>query len=311
MSENFYSILNVTEGASQEEIKKAYRQLSLKYHPDKNPNDPSCVAKFQKITEAYETLGDQEKRREYDMMQKNPFFKMSGTNSQPDMSDIFSNIFFQQQQGGNPFVHFFGPGMGGPSMGPNVQMFHNGIPVNMNNLRKPTPIVKKVEITIEQVLTGVNLPIEIERWVIEDGNKLFEKETIYIDIQKGIDNGEMQIIENKGNIVNNDCKGDIKVLFEIKNNTEFRRVGLDLYYTKKIKIKEALCGFRFEFKHITGKTYLINNKDNVVGNGYKKVFNKMGITRHETTGNLIIEFEIIFPEKIEPSVLEELNKLDF
>lgn len=326
MSENYYSILNVTDGASQDEIKKAYRQLSLKYHPDKNPNDPSCVAKFQKITEAYETLGDSERRREYDMMQKNPFFKMgTGTSAPPDMSDIFSNIFFHQaggnpfqsssagsnpfqQNGGNPFMHFFAPG----GMGPNVQLFHNGIPINLsNNLRKPTPIVKTVNISIEQVLTGVNLPIEIERWVIEDGNKIFEKETIYIDVPKGVDTNEIQIIENKGNVVNNECKGDIKIIFEVKNDTEFRRSGLDLYYTKKIKLKEALCGFRFEFKHITGKTYIINNKDTVIGIGYKRVFSKMGITRHDITGNLIIEFEVIFPEKIESSVIDELSKLDF
>jgi DnaJ-class molecular chaperone len=71
--ENFYNILGVGEKATEEEIKKAYRKLSLQYHPDRNNNDPASVQKFQKIGEAYETLSDKEKRREYDMTRNNPF----------------------------------------------------------------------------------------------------------------------------------------------------------------------------------------------------------------------------------------------
>ena len=89
---SFYEILGVQETASPEEIKKAYRQLSLKYHPDKNPNDPSAVEKFQKVNEAYETLGDSDKRKQYDFGNKNPGFHQ-GAPSPEDINNIFSHLF--------------------------------------------------------------------------------------------------------------------------------------------------------------------------------------------------------------------------
>ena len=115
--ENFYYLLGISETASADEIKKAYRKLSLKYHPDKNNGDPECVGKFQKISEAYETLGNAEKKSQYDMMNKNPFVRMSsmhggmpGMSGSPfdNMDDLFTNIFFG---GGGPFGNM--PGMPG------------------------------------------------------------------------------------------------------------------------------------------------------------------------------------------------------
>ena len=65
-----------------------------------------------------------------------------------------------------------------------------------------------------------------------------------------------------GNVLRDDCRGDIKIIIKIENNTEFKRSGLDLIYVKMITLKEALCGFTFELKYITGKTYTINNNCN-------------------------------------------------
>ncbi len=77
MSESYYKILGVNEKASKDEIKRAYRSLSLKHHPDKNKGDKMSESMFQKISEAYETLGDDQKREEYDMQSKNPFMRMN------------------------------------------------------------------------------------------------------------------------------------------------------------------------------------------------------------------------------------------
>ena len=95
MGESFYDVLGVNERASQTEIKKAYRQMSLKYHPDKN-QDKSAEGVFQKINEAYEILGDESKRREYDMVSKNPFMQGGVRGGMPpnmNMDDQFNNIF--------------------------------------------------------------------------------------------------------------------------------------------------------------------------------------------------------------------------
>jgi DnaJ-class molecular chaperone len=240
--ESFYKILGVSEKASQEEIKKAYRSLSLKYHPDKNPGNPDASSKFQKISEAYETIGDAEKRNEYDMIGKNPFSQMGmGMNGMPgfahhmnggqfeNIDELFQNIF--GSMGGHQFMGGFG------GMGPNVQVFRNGVPINMQSMQKPPPIIQTITINMEQVLSGTNVPVEVERWILENTNKTFEKETIYVSIPPGIDDNELIMLKNKGNIINENCKGDVKLFIKIENNTEFKRNGLDLIIERKISLK--------------------------------------------------------------------------
>jgi DnaJ-class molecular chaperone len=304
--ENFYDLLGIPETANAEEIKKAYRKLSLKYHPDKNNGDPECVSKFQKISEAYETLGNSEKKSQYDMMQKNPFARMSSMNGMPGggmpfehMDDLFTNLFFG---GGVPFGMPGGmPGM--PGMfpgGPNIKIFRNGVPVNFaGGLEKPTPIIKTIVINMDTVLNGGKIPLDIERWIIENGNKVFENQTIYVDVMKGVDNNEILILRDQGNVINESCKGDVKIFIKIENDTLFQRKGLDLYMDKKISLKEALCGFSFDLKYINGKVYTINNQaGNVIPSEYQKVIPGMGLTRDAHVGNLIIVFHVEFPEKI-------------
>jgi DnaJ-class molecular chaperone len=314
MSESYYNILGIDENASGSEIKKAYRTLSMKYHPDKNPGDHEAVGKFQKIGEAYETLSDPEKRVEYDTQRKNPFMRMNSHfhNSGPmdiPMDDIFSAFF-----GGGGI-----PGMGRspfpfPGMPPDakIHIFHGGpfgggsMPFH-NALQKPSPIIKNVSINMEQVLTGLVMPIDIERWIIENGNKVFENETIYVTVPEGIDDGELIILRDKGNIINENIKGDIKIFVKIINETEFKRSGLDLILEKSISLKDALCGCSFDIKYINGKSYTLNNNPgNIIVPEFKKIVNKMGLKRGEHIGNMIIIFHIIFPSVL---TSEQISKI--
>ena len=308
MNTNFYEILEVPETAQLDDIKKSYRKLSMMYHPDKNKNNPDATAKFQKISEAYETLGDKDKKNEYDMTRNNPFIKMMNSQGQGSpfgqgmnpVDEIFSSIF------GTPF------GQGSP-FGPNIRVFHNGVQVNQPNfLQKPTSIIKNIVVPINKILTGTIIPIDIERWLIQDGDKIFETETIYVTIPKGIDDGEIVLLKEKGNIARDDCKGDIKIIIKIENNTEFKRSGLDLIYVKIITLKEALCGFTFELKYITDKVYTINNTSgNIISSGYNKIIPNMGFSREQHTGNLIIMFDIKFPDKLSEEVIVQLKQIDF
>jgi len=315
MNETFYDVLEVPDTASMDEIKKSYRRLSMLNHPDKNKNNPEATAKFQKISEAYETLGDSEKKNEYDITQKNPFFKMMGGGMGPNLGgnvdELFANIF-----GGMPFAHMgsFGQGQGHP--GPGIRIFHNGMPVNMGgfaqSMQKPIPIIKNIDIPIDKILTGTTIPVDIERWIMQDGSKIFENETLYVNVPKGIDEGEIIILREKGNMMRENCKGDIKIFIKICNDTEFKRSGLDLILEKTISVKEALCGFSFELKYITGKTYTItNNSGNIISNGYRKIIPNMGFSRDQHIGNLIIIFNVTFPEKIEEVSMEQLKKIKF
>lgn len=307
MSESFYSILGVDETATTDEIKKAYRKLSIKYHPDKNIGNQDVVGKFQKINEAFQTLGDEQKRNEYDMMRKNPFMKMAGGGSggfNVSMDDIFSSLFGGQQNMSNGFPTGFPPGA-------KIHIFHGGVPQNfMNGLQKPTPIIKTLNVTLEQVLEGCTLPLTIERWIVENNTKNCETETLYINVPKGADDGEIIILREKGNSMNDSIKGDVKIFIKVINETNFKRQGLDIIYDKNISLKDALCGFSFQLKHLNGKIYTLNNSTgSIVVPEYQKIMPGMGLTRETHTGNLIIHFHIDFPEKLSEEQIEKLKSI--
>jgi DnaJ-class molecular chaperone len=324
MSDNFYKVLGVDEKASKEDIKKSYRTLQMKYHPDRNNNSQDANIMTQKLNEAYETLGDDEKREEYDMTRNNPFLK-GGSNMEMPMDDIINMMFGGMGMGGFPGMQMGGfpgmqmrggmPGMhsmGGLPPGTKIHFFQGGNPMNFQQMQKPTAILKNINIKISQVLTGANIPLEIERWIMEQGMKVFETETIYVTIPKGIDDGELILLKDKGNVLNETCKGDIKIFVKIENDSMFKRAGLDLVLEKSINLKDALCGFSFEITYINGKSYTLNNNaGNIVPHGFRKIIPNMGLERDQHKGNMIIEFNVQFPEKLSESVIASLKKIEF
>jgi len=301
---NLYETLGIDKTATQEEIKKAYRKLSLEMHPDRNNGSDESTEQFKKISKAYETLGDEDKRKMYDMRDNN-FNIKSGIGIDPtELFNLFSqNIFSKMGQHMN-----MGPqvNMGGQGPIPNGPGFFN-VEGLRHSLNKPMPIMKNLEITLTKAYVGCTLPLEITRWVNENGIKREETESMYINIPKGVDTNELIILREKGHIINDSIKGDIKIFISINNDTEFIRNGLDLVLNKTITLKEALCGFSFDMKYLDGKTFKINNGNgNVIGFNYKKVLPDMGMKRDNHTGNIIINFTIVFPEKLTSEQVESL-----
>ena len=208
------------------------------------------------------------------------------------------------QQGAR--IHVFN-GMGGPlgggPLGGGPFSFHQA-------MQKPTPVVKTLNINMEQVLNGATVPLDVERWVIENGLKVHETETIYTSVPQGIDDGEIIILREKGNVLNENQKGDVKVFVKVLNNTNFKRSGLDLVLEKTISLKDALCGFSFEIKYINGKSYTLNNnKGNIIPPEYEKIYPNMGLTRGDHKGNMIIHFHIDFPETLSINQIEKLTEI--
>lgn len=319
---NHYEILGISEQADENEIRKAYRSLSLKYHPDRN-QEPGAGDKFREINEANEILSDSQKRQQY-----NHELKYGEGSMEAEMGDI--NNIINMMFGGGGFPGMGMPGMGMPGMrvhtmnmggGPGVRIFQNGQQVHGNGsnpfeqmfqqIQKPQPITKHVQISLEQAFTGGRISIDIEKSVIFNGLRSTEIETIQIDIPKGIDNDEGILLRDKGNVASESMKGDLKIMFLIKNTTQFTRNGLDLHVQQKISLKEALCGFVFEIPHLNGKKISMNNKTNctVIKPNYKKVVPNLGMSREGQTGNLIIEFLVEFPDSISPDVIEKLNEI--
>lgn len=311
-----YEVLGVGKDANENEIRKAYRSLSLKYHPDRNV-DPSAGDKFREINEANEILSDSQKRQQYDHE-----LQFGTGTMEAEMGDINNIINMMFSGGGFQGMGF--PGMRVHRMGggPGVRIFHNGQQVHGHNsfdpfeemfqqMHKPAPITKHIEITLEQAYTGGRISFDIEKSVVFNGLRSTEIETINIDIPKGIDNNECIILRDQGNVAHESNKGDLKIMFQIKNTTPFNRNGLDLHIQKTISLKDSLCGFVVEIQHLNGKKIAMNNMMNstVIKPNYKKVVPNLGMMREGQTGNLIIEFLVEFPESISPEVVEKLKEI--
>lgn len=313
MSKNLYEILGLSKESTAQEIKKAYRTLSLEFHPDRN-SDPGSQSKFQEISSAYEILGDSEKKTQYDNEQSGSFTNMSDAG---DIGNLF-NMLFGMGQGmmhpgmGQGMMH---PGMHGlhsmgQGMGPNIRIFHNG-QLFTPPQQKPPPILKTIQITLEQCYCGCSMPVEIERWLFNGNIKCSEFETMYLTVPPGIFENECIIIIGRGNALSDENKGDIKVNIQMVNNTAFIRQGMDLFYKKSVSLKDALCGFSFELQHLNGKTFCLNNNTNhtIIRPSFKKNIPNLGMNRENMCGSLIIEFDVLFPDELTMEQIEGLKNI--
>jgi DnaJ family protein B protein 4 len=340
---DYYKILNVSENATPDEIKKEYRKLSMIHHPDKNQNNPESTKKFQAISAAYEVLGDAQKRSSYDLGRS--MFSGQGFSSQGQghggsggMADLLAQLFAKS-------TSFTNSANSANSANPNVHMFYgqeddddyaDGSPFSMFNeflstanknkgieksniknknreRERPTPLNSTLTVTYEDMFGGALIPLEIERWNMENGEKRYETEILYVKIPKGADENEIILMENKGNTLSDTCKGDVKIFIRLDNAKfpQFKRHGLDLVFEHQITLKEALCGFSFTIKHLNGTTYTINNAGRVISPNYMKKIPNLGIQRDEHTGSLVIHFQIQFPETVTEDAIKALADIDF
>ena len=259
---NYYNILGVNENANGNEIKKAYRSMSFKYHPDKNNGNDD---KFKTINEAYEVLSDPIKKENYDM-KMNPALKISsGGNLVEDMLNTFLGIGVgSKSKRGSPSNLGMGlnGGFGVMEMNPEVMnMFMKSMNPNMNmsevfedNLQ-PEDVYCDVSISFTQSYTGCTVPVNVEREVLLNKKTYIEKEKIYLTLPPGVDNEEIITIQGKGNIINK-SSGDVKAKIFIHQDTtqySFERSALDLIYHKTISFRDSICGFDFSITHINDK----------------------------------------------------------
>lgn len=178
-----------------------------------------------------------------------------------------------------------------------------------NNQEIPQDIIINKNITLKESYSGYMIPINIERSKIINNSNYTEYETIYINLPKGIDNNEIILLEKKGNIVNN-LKSDVKIVININETFNFSRSGLDLYYHKNISLKQALCGFKFNIDYLNNENIVINNeKGNIIHPMTTKIIKNFGMERDNMKGNLIIIFDISYPDYIDKNSANKLEEI--
>jgi DnaJ-class molecular chaperone len=272
--DNYYNVLNLSKNANINDIKKAYRQLSIKFHPDKNNNSDS--EQFNKINEAYSRLLDKYNSSELHNAANN------------------SNC--------NELVN--GNNANNANNGNNANNANNAndtiLKYSYFNVNNSEDIIINLSISFNEAYNGCNKPIVINRKITVNNVIGHEKETLYIPIPKGIDANEIITLPNKGNVyITNGLisHSNIKIIICLLNHELFERIGLDIIFIKTITLKEALLGFAFNLNHINNKNFKITCSE-VIHFNYEKVVPNMGFIRDTFIGNLIIKFNITFPPNI-------------
>jgi len=284
---DYYKILGISKDASEEEVKKAYRKLARKLHPDLNPNDKEAHKKFQQINEANEVLSDSEKRKKYDQYGKDwqhadQFEQQRKTQHQSGRQQF-------SEDDGHDFSSFFESMFGGS--GRSSQTKFRGQDYNAKLQLKLTDVLQ----THQQTLT-VN------------------GKNIRITIPAGIENG--QVIKLKGYGapgVNGGPSGDLFITFSIEPHSSFKRLGNDLFTTVTIDLYTALLGGETTIETLSGKVKL--NVSAETQNGTKIRLKGKGFPLYKKEGEfggLYITYEIKLPTHLteEQKILfTELRKL--
>jgi len=285
---DYYKILGINKTASDKDIKKAYRKLARKYHPDLNPNNKEAEKKFKQINEANEVLSNPENRKKYDKYgkdwqhgeafekakQQQSYSGAGRSYSEQDFSDFFESMFGGSRSYSKQSSRQF-----------KGQDFNAELHLNLTDVYK----------THKQVLTvnGTN---------------------IRLTIPAGITHGQIIKIKGKGGQgVNGGPNGDLYIKFNINNNTKFKRDGDNLYTSIDLDLYSAILGDRITIDTFNGKVKLKiapettnGTKVKLKGKGFP-VYKKEGVF-----GDLIITYTIKIPTNLnnkEKELFKELKKI--
>jgi curved DNA-binding protein len=244
---DYYKTLGVDKSASKEDIKKAYRKLAKKYHPDKNPGDKASEEKFKEVTEANEVLSDPEKRKKYDQLGSN---WKSYENAGAGGGEWFRNNQRTRQGGGAQYSGNFDEMFG--NVGGFSDFFESFFGGGQGYSTHPRPRKgKNYEATLSISLEDAHGGAEKE--FIVDGRK------IRIKITPGIEDGKKLRLKNQGSDgIAGGEKGDLYITIQVDNHALFERKGNDLYCNLEIDLYTAMLGGKKIVKTLDGKTINLN-----------------------------------------------------
>lgn len=292
---DYYKVLGVEKTASQPEIKKAYKKLARKFHPDVNPNDKNAEGKFKEINEAYQVIGKPENRKKYDQLgehwqhgdvgagtgrQRQPY--SNNAQSDADFAEFFESVFGQQRAAAGGGSHF---GFGGS------RARYKGEDIQAELTLPLTDVMTTHKRTLS--INGKNIRISVPAG-LEDGQRI-----------------RLKGFGGKG--VNGGPDGDLYVRFNIVNNTSFKRDQANLYKTIELDLYQAVLGGEVMVDTLDGRVKLKvqagtqnNSQVKLKGKGfvrYKKDHEK---------GDLLITYTVKIPTNLtdkQRELFEQLSQL--
>ncbi len=301
---NYYKILGVSKSASSEEIKKAYRKLALKYHPDHNNGNNSAEAMFKDINEAYAVLRDPEKKKQYDMFGAEGFqnrFTQEDIFKGFDLGSIFREFGFGGGgRGQNPFSQMYG-GMGGFGQGGRCFQGHG-------QGTKGQHLIYELPMTLEELCQATDKTIAYQ---IEG-----RQEKVSVKVPAGIKGGQKLRLQGKGQPgMFGGPPGDLYVQIKELPHPAFRRENADLYVTRKITFSEAVLGAEIEVPTIEQKVLKLKIPPGTQDNAkFRLKGHGMPLNNGSGKGNAYLEISIEVPKELtkeQESVMKSLKDVGF
>lgn len=321
MGKDYYEILGISRSATTDEIKKAYKKLALKWHPDRNQdNKEFAEEKFKEIAEAYEVLSDEEKRKIYDQFGEEglkggamPGGATFTTGFDP--YDLFSQFFPGGFPGGFKFTTSRGGGMDGMHEGFRTSMFDGFGDFDMDfgrmREKKMKDAVIELPLSLEDLYNGVDKTLKITRNVTDEyGHTRKESKDITLNIKPGYKSGTKIRFHGEGDR-RPGMTQDIVFVIKEKPHDRFKREGNDLIMDINITLCEALTGFSRTIKSIQGKTLKISFTDIVTPN-YVYTLPGYGMPNSknpEQKGSLKLRFNTIYPTSLTDEQKEKIKEI--
>ncbi|AHI07346.1 DnaJ protein [Bdellovibrio bacteriovorus W] len=302
---DFYTLLGVSRTASAEDIKKSYRKLALKYHPDKNPGDKAAEEKFKEISEAYDVLSDSKKREMYDTFGHSgaqqgfgggaggPFGGGGGFRRQQSSSeggDPFQDIF------GDMFGDIFGQARGGSAGGARARRPQRG-----------TDLRYTLNVSFEEAATGTEKVISFVRQ--KSGKE--ESAKLSVNVPAGVKEGQRLKLSGEGDSASGGPAGDLYVIINVQEHALFKRSESDVLLDLPIAYTDAILGTNIEVPTLTGKAMIRIPPGTHSGQTFRlkgKGFPKIG---GFGSGDMLVKILVDTPSSLsskQKELMEELAK---
>ncbi len=300
---DYYKVLGVSQNASADEIKKAYRKLAFQYHPDKNKGDKAAEAKFKEINEANEVLSDPEKRKKYDQFGAD-WKQYEKAGARPGGFDWskYTSGFGRQGRGGDP-AEAFGRNFAGEGMGDLFEMlFGQRFDQQTGRTRrtvKGQDLEAETTLTLEEAYAGTTRMLQLEG------------QTIRVNIKPGIADGQVLRIPGKGGPgLSGGPSGDLYLTLRIAPHAVFQRKGNDLYCAVAIDLYTAVLGGKALVHSLKGAVKIDIARG--TQNGAVLRLRELGMPvygKKDAFGSLFGTITVLLPEHLTPQEIELFQKL--